>query len=52
MDVIAIDIGEIAELATEAGITGAIRTASAFGGDMFEYIVGIAALIYELYPNG
>ena len=46
-----IDIGEIAELATQVAVAGAIRVADGSGDETFEYVVGIAVLIYEMYPN-
>ena len=51
MDIFKLDIGEIAEMASQVAITGAIRVMDGAGDDMFEYIVGIAVLIYEMYPN-
>ena len=47
-----IDIGEIAEMTSQVAITGAIRVSDGVGDDMFEYLVGIAILIYEMFPNG
>ena len=46
-----IEIGEIADLATQVAVNGAIRFADLYGDEMFEYIVGIAVLIYEIYPE-
>jgi hypothetical protein len=50
MDRFTIDIGEIADMTTQVAITGAI-VADTMGDDMFEYIVGIAVLIHEMYPG-
>lgn len=50
MRVFTIDIGEIAELTSRVAINGAIRVTDG-GDEMFEYIVGIAVLIYELFPK-
>lgn len=47
-----IDLGDIAELGTQVAMHGALRAAEASADDMFELIVGIAILIYELAPGG
>ncbi|MES2337858.1 MAG: hypothetical protein V4537_07180 [Pseudomonadota bacterium] len=52
MDLFRIDIGEIADLATQVAVNGAIRVSGGMGDEMFEYLVGIAVLIYEMYPDG
>lgn len=52
MELPRIDIAEIAQLASEVAINGAIRLAGAIGDDTFEYLVGIAVLIYETHPDG
>lgn len=51
MELFKLDIGEIADLATEVAVNGAIRVSGGFGDEMFEYIVGIAVLIYEMFPE-
>ncbi len=47
-----IDFGDIAELGTQVAMHGALRAAEVSVDDMFELIVGIAILIYELAPGG
>ncbi len=46
---IGIDIGDIAELDTRIGMTGALATG--MGGDeLFEMVVSIVLLVYETSP--
>lgn len=51
MDLMGVDILQIAELATTVATTGAIRAAEIVGDDMFEYTVAIIELVYERYPD-
>ena len=51
METVTIDIAEIGDLPGGVAMAGAIRGADANGDETFEYIVGIAAVIYELYPT-
>lgn len=51
MNGITFDIGEIADLATDVAVNGAIAVLGQAGAEMFEATVGIIALIYEMYPN-
>jgi hypothetical protein len=50
MDIFSIDINHIADLATQVGTSGAIRALEQVGDDVFDYIIGVAILIYELDP--
>lgn len=50
MDVLGIDISNIAELGTQVAMTGAIRMGEIVGDNIFEYIVGIAIIVYEQTP--
>ena len=52
MELFRIDIGEIADLANSVAINGAIRVMDGMGDDMFEYIVAVVVLVYEMYPDG
>ncbi len=52
MGLVRIDFGEIAELGTRVAAHGALRAAEASVDELFELIVGIAILIYEIAPNG
>lgn len=52
MDVFGIDINHIAELSTQVAMTGAIRMGEIVGDEIFEYIVGIAIIVYEQHPIG
>lgn len=51
MDILGIDIDSIVDLGTQVGISGAIGSAVLVGDDIFEYIIGVAILIYELHPG-
>lgn len=48
IDLLAIDINHIVELGTQVATSGAIRAAEVIGDDVFEYIIGIAIVIYEM----
>lgn len=52
MALIQIDISEIAELGTQVALNGALRAGEAVlnADDLFEMLVGIAILIYEIAP--
>lgn len=51
MGLLKIDLGEIAELGTNVAMHGTLRAAAADVDDLFELIVGIAILIYEIVPD-
>lgn len=52
MGLIGIDLGEIVELGTRVAMHGTLRMAGAVGDDdLFELVVGIAILIYEIAPD-
>lgn len=51
MDLVSIDLGKIVELGTQVATTGALRMADLMPDDVFEMIVGIGMLIYELDPR-
>lgn len=47
-----IDLSEIVELGTQVAVHGAVRAADmASVDDLFELLVGIAVLIYEMAPG-
>lgn len=53
MGLLQIDPGEIVELGTQVAMHGAMRAAEMLSADdLFEMLVGIAALIYEIAPGG
>jgi hypothetical protein len=53
MRLVQIDPAEIVELETRVAIHGTVRAPEAVGVDeLFELLVGIAVLIYELAPGG
>lgn len=51
MPIVTIPLAEIVELGTQVATTGAIRAAEASGDQVFEYIIAVAMLVYEMYPN-
>lgn len=51
MDVMGIDIAQVAELTTSVATVGAIRAAEVVGDELFEYTVAIIELVYELLPD-
>lgn len=52
MTMVQIDLGEIVELGTQVAVHGAVRAAEmASVDDLFELLVGIAVLIYEMAPG-
>jgi hypothetical protein len=48
IDLFGIDINHIVELGTQVATIGAIRAAEVTGDDVFEYIIGVAIVIYEM----
>lgn len=51
MPIVTIPLAEIVDLGTQVATTGAIRVAEASGDQVFEYIIAVAMLVYEMYPN-
>jgi hypothetical protein len=51
MGLVKIDLGEIAELGTNVAMHGTLGAAGRDVDDLFELIVGIAILIYEMVPD-
>lgn len=51
MQIFGLDIAQIVDLGTHVATTGAIRAGEIVGDDIFEYIVGIAVVIYEMDPD-
>lgn len=51
MDLFTINIADIADLATFVAINGAAVIAEYSGDQLFETIVGVAALVYEMDPD-
>lgn len=50
MNIFGIEISNIVDLTTQVATTGAIRAAELIGDDIFEYIIGVAIVIYEMDP--
>lgn len=51
MNLVQIDLGDIAELGTQVAMHGAVRAGDVLVDDIFELIVGIVALVVELVPS-
>ncbi|WP_171012440.1 MULTISPECIES: hypothetical protein [unclassified Sphingomonas] len=51
MGLLKIDLGEIPELGTSVAMHGTLRMGLTDIDDLFELIVGIAILIYEIAPD-
>ena len=51
MGLLTIDLGEIPELGTSVAMHGTLRMGLTDIDDLFELIVGIAILIYEIAPD-
>lgn len=43
-----LDLAQIAELPTQIATSGALRVVEVASDDIFEYVIAIASLIYEL----
>ena len=50
MEIFSIDINQIVDLGTQIGTSGSIRSLELVGDDVFDYIIGVAILIYEVHP--
>lgn len=48
MDIFSIDINHIVDLGTQVGTSGAIRALEQVGDDIFDYIIGVVILVYEV----
>lgn len=51
MDVMGIDIGQIVQLGTQVATVGAAGLSGMVEDDLFELLIGIAILIYEIDPG-
>lgn len=50
MNIFGLDINQIVDLTTQVATTGSIRGAELIGDDIFEYIIGVVLVIYEMDP--
>ncbi len=50
MKLFSIDISEIADLGTQIATTGALRSVDLGADDLFEFIIAIVILVYEVNP--
>lgn len=51
LQIFGIDINQVVELGTQVATSGSIRAGEIVGDDIFEYLVGIAVVIYEMNPG-
>lgn len=51
MSYIAFDLGDVVELETSVATNGAIRGEGGLGDEVFDSVVGIAIIIYEMFPD-
>jgi hypothetical protein len=51
MNILGLDIDQIVQLGTQIATTGAVRAFEATGDDLFEMVIGVAFLIYEIDPS-
>jgi len=51
MNILGIDIDQIVQLGTQIATTGAVRAFEVAGDDLFEMVIGVAVLIYEVDPT-
>ncbi|MES2096713.1 MAG: hypothetical protein V4459_08115 [Pseudomonadota bacterium] len=51
MDVMGIDIGQIAHLGTQVATTGGVRGFEVMADDLWELLIAIVIIIYEMDPG-
>ncbi len=51
MDMLRLEIGEIAALGTQVAVHGAIRAGDYVADEIFELVVAIATVVYEILPG-
>lgn len=51
MNILGLDIDQIVQLGTQVATTGTIGGFRLGGDDLFELIIGVAVLIYEMDPD-
>lgn len=52
MHIFGLDIAGIVELGTHVAQSGAMRVVETAPDDVFDYIVGMVVLVYEMDPGG
>ncbi len=50
MEIMGLDINTIVDLGTQVASSGTLRVTDFFADELFEYTVGVAVMIYEMYP--
>jgi hypothetical protein len=51
MEMLRLEIGEIASLGTQVAMHGAIRAGDFVADEVFELVVAIATVVYEIWPG-
>ena len=51
MDALNLEIGQIAELATQVAVHGTIGGADMVSTDIFEMVVAIALVVHQIWPG-
>ncbi len=51
MQLFGLDISQIVDLGTQVATKGAIGSVDIFTDDIFEYIIGVAIVVYEMNPG-
>ncbi len=51
MGIVGMEISEIVDLGTQVASTGAIRAMEIVGDDVFQYVIAIAIIVYEMDPG-
>lgn len=46
-----LDISQIIDLGTQVATSGAIRTLESTSDEIFEYIIGMSIVVYEIDPG-
>ena len=49
--VLGLDIAQIVDLGTQVATAGAIRAAEMTADEVFDYIIGMAIVVYEIDPG-
>lgn len=51
MQLLGLDISHIVDLATQVATSGSIGSVDIYTDEIFEYIIGVAIVVYEMDPG-
>lgn len=51
MDIFGLNISDIVDIGTQVAAAGTIGLGGLYADDIFEYVIGIAIIVYELDPG-